>query len=162
MAVVSPVPATTQRMGSVRRVQEGEIVEEPNQAVVVDEPIYVAVSKEVKESKLNLIWAIQNSGGRRICILHVHVPATKIPLMGAMFPASSLKEQEVRAYRDIERQTMHKTLDEYLRICQRMGVQAEKVHIEMDNIEKGIVELVSERGIQRLVMGAASDRSHSR
>ncbi|XP_057754675.1 U-box domain-containing protein 33 isoform X2 [Arachis stenosperma] len=162
MAVVSPVPATTQRMGSVRRVQEGEIVEEPNQAVVVDEPIYVAVSKEVKESKLNLIWAIQNSGGRRICILHVHVPATMIPLMGAKFPASSLKEQEVRAYWDIERQTMHKTLDEYLRICQRMGVQAEKVPFEMDNIEKGIVELVSQRGIQRLVMGAASDRSHSR
>ncbi|KAJ1408635.1 Rossmann-like alpha/beta/alpha sandwich fold [Sesbania bispinosa] len=163
MAVVSPVPATTQRtrsMGSVREIG-GEIVEEPNPAVV-DEPIYVAVAKDVKESKLNLIWAIQNSGGKRICILYVHVPATMIPLMGAKFPASSLKEQEVRAFREIERQDMHKTLDEYLRICQRMGVRAEKLHIEMDSIEKGIIELISQHGIRKLVMGAASDKCYSR
>lgn len=43
-------------------------------------------------------------------------------IVGAKFPASSLKEQEVRAYREIERQSMHKTLDEYLLFCRRMGV----------------------------------------
>lgn len=42
--------------------------------------------------------------------------------VGTKFPASSLKEQEVRAYREIERQNMHETLDDYLLICQRMGV----------------------------------------
>ncbi|KAK2394436.1 U-box domain-containing protein [Trifolium repens] len=63
---------------SVREVG-GEIEEEPNIAVV-DKAISVAVSKDVKESKLNLIWAIQNSGGKKICILFVHVPATMIPL----------------------------------------------------------------------------------
>jgi len=42
--------------------------------------------------------------------------------VGAKFPASSLKDQEVQAYREMERQNVHKTLDEYLRICQRMGV----------------------------------------
>jgi hypothetical protein len=70
-----------QRNGSVSSVREvgGEIEEEPNTGVV-DEAIYVAVSKDVKESKLNLIWAIQNSGGKKICILFVHVPATMIPL----------------------------------------------------------------------------------
>ncbi|XP_004492744.1 U-box domain-containing protein 33 isoform X2 [Cicer arietinum] len=139
----------------------GEIEEEPDQGVV-DEAIYVAVSKDVKESKSNLIWAIQNSGGKKICILYVHVPATMIPLMGAKFPASSFKDQEVRAYRDIERQNMHKTLDEYLRICHRMGVRAEKLHIETDNIEKGILELISQQGIRKLIMGAASDKCYSR
>lgn len=81
MAVVSSMPATIQRTGSVSSVRDvrGEIEEEPNQ-IVVDEGIYVTVSKDVKESKLNLIWAIQNSGGQRICILFVHVPATMIPL----------------------------------------------------------------------------------
>jgi len=81
MAVVSPMPATIQRTGSVNSVREvrGEIEEEPDQTVV-DEAIYVTVSKDVKESKLNLIWAIQNSGGKKICILFVHVPATMIPL----------------------------------------------------------------------------------
>ncbi|CAL0304690.1 unnamed protein product [Lupinus luteus] len=122
---------------------------------MVDEPLYVAVSKDVKENKLNLIWAIQNSGRKRICILHVHVPTTVIPL-------SSSKEQEVRAYREFERQNMHKTLDNYLLICQRMGVRAEKLHIEMDSIEKGILELISQYNIQMLVMGAASDKNYSR
>lgn len=57
----------------------GEIVEETNTGVVND-AIYVAVAKEVKESKANLIWAIQNSGGRKIYILHVHVPDTMVPV----------------------------------------------------------------------------------
>lgn len=85
MAVLSPVPTTTQRVGSVRSLRDRimasrEEIGEVLSPAVVDEPIYVAVSKDVKESKLNLIWAIQNSGGKRICILHVHVPATMIPL----------------------------------------------------------------------------------
>ena len=89
MAVVSPVPATTQRMGSVRLLSDagGEILEEPNPRVV-DQPIYVAVTKEVKESKLNLIWAIQTSGGKRICILYVHVRATMNPLCMYIYYAS--------------------------------------------------------------------------
>ncbi|XP_028770412.1 U-box domain-containing protein 33 isoform X2 [Neltuma alba] len=139
----------------------GEFVGEPNPEAV-EEKIYVAVSKDVKGCKLNLIWAIQNSGGKKICILHVHEPATMIPLMGTKFPASALKDQEVEAYRETERQNMHKILNEYLLICQRMGVRAEKLHIERDCIEKGIVELVSEYDIRKLVMGAASDKSYFR
>lgn len=89
MAVVSPMPATPQQVSSVRSLRNigvpgimtsiGEIVEEPNPNVV-DDTIYVAVAKDVKDSKLNLRWAIHNSGGKKICILHVHVPAAMIPL----------------------------------------------------------------------------------
>lgn len=89
MAVVSPVPAILQRFNSVRSLQDfgvtrtmtgrGEIVVEANTGVVND-TIYVAVTKDVKESKSNLIWAVQHSEGKKICILHVHVPATMIPL----------------------------------------------------------------------------------
>ncbi|XP_014497846.1 U-box domain-containing protein 33 isoform X2 [Vigna radiata var. radiata] len=163
MAVVSPVLATSQRMGSVRSPSHasGEILEEPNPGVV-DQPIYVAVAKEVKESRSNLIWAIQHSGGKRICILYVHVRATMIPLLGGKFPTSALKEEQVQAYWEEEKQNMHRTLDEYLQICQRMGVRAEKLHIEMDSIEKGIIELVSQHGIRKLVMGAASDKYYNR
>ncbi|XP_028790027.1 U-box domain-containing protein 33 isoform X1 [Neltuma alba] len=171
MAVASPVPAITRGFRSVGFSQDSgvtgnmagveEIVEEPNKSVVND-TIYVAVAKDLKESKSNLTWAIQNSGGNKICILHVHVPATMIPLMGTKFPASSLKEEEVEAYRELERQNMHKNLDEHLLFCSRMGVRAEKLHMEMECIEKGIVQLVSEHGICELVMGAASDNRHSR
>ncbi|KAJ7951146.1 putative U-box domain-containing protein kinase family protein [Quillaja saponaria] len=138
-----------------------EIIEEPT-ACVSDDLIYVAVAKDLKDSKSTLIWAIQNSGGKRICLLHVHQPAQMIPLMGTRFPASSLKQTEVVAYREMERQKMHKNLDEHLLFCRKMGLQAEKLHIEMDSIEKGIVELISQYGIRRLVMGAASDKHYSR
>lgn len=34
--------------------------------------------------------------------------------------------------------------------------------IEMESIENGIVELISELGIRKLVMGAAADKHHSK
>lgn len=43
-----------------------------------------------------------------------------------------------------------------------MQIRAEKLHIERDCIEKGIVETISQYNIQKLVMGAASDKYHSR
>lgn len=45
-----------------------------------DPMVYVAVGKDVKaECNSTLLWALQNSGGKRICILHVHAPAQLIP-----------------------------------------------------------------------------------
>lgn len=41
-------------------------------------------------------------------------------------------------------------------------MRAEKLYIEMDSIGKGIIELISRYNIQNLVMGAASDKYHSR
>ncbi|KAL4621989.1 hypothetical protein ACB092_06G264900 [Castanea dentata] len=85
-----------------------------------------------------------------------------IPIMGTRFPASTLTEQEVRAYREIERQNMQKILDEYLLFCRKIGARAESRHIEMDSIEKGIVNLICQHGIRKLVMGAAADKHYSK
>ncbi|CAJ1950147.1 unnamed protein product [Sphenostylis stenocarpa] len=171
MAVVSSMPATPPQVNPMNTLRDigvpgimtsrREIVSEPSPSMVND-TIYVAVPKDVKDGKLNLIWAIQNSGGKRICILHVHVPAPMIPLMGAKFRANALREEEVHDYHERERQKMHKTLEAYLLICQRMGVRAGKLHIEMDCVEKGIVQLISQYGIKTLVMGAACDKYHSK
>lgn len=119
--------------------------------------LYVAVGKEVKNYEPLLFWAIQNSGGRIISILHVHQPDNFIPILGEKFHWSSLEEQPVRAYRGIERQFMLKTLDEYLHICHNFRVQAEKIYIEMDSVEMGILQLIAEHNIEKLVMGAAED-----
>ncbi|KAJ6390819.1 hypothetical protein OIU77_024935 [Salix suchowensis] len=166
MAVVSPVPdATTQQASPLTLagdMENGrEIVAEPV-ARVIEDKIFVAVGKSVKEYKWMLIWALQNSGGKRICIVHVHQPSQTIPLMGTKFLASALKEQEVRAYREIERQEMHRMLDEYFLLCRQMGVRAEKLYVEMESIEKGILELISQHGIRKLVMGAAADKRYSK
>ncbi|GAB4844494.1 hypothetical protein Ancab_037872 [Ancistrocladus abbreviatus] len=133
---------------------------EPSVSATVEDTLYVAVGKEVKDSERTLLWALQNSGGRKICILHVHQPSEMIPILGGMYHASHLKEQQVRAYRDIERQIMFRTLDAYLDICSQLGVWAEKLHIESDSIEQGILDLISIYKIEKLVMGAAADGSY--
>ena len=87
MAVVGSVPAVTQHVGRIRypdisglmASSEGEIVEEPIESVV-EEKVHVAVGKELKESKSTLLWALQNSGGKKLCLLHVLVPARMIPV----------------------------------------------------------------------------------
>ncbi|XP_074263321.1 U-box domain-containing protein 33-like isoform X2 [Silene latifolia] len=142
----------------------GEITGKPGNEVIVDDKIYVAVGKEVKESKSALIWALHNSKGKKICILYVHVPAKMIPMpMGGKFPASKVGEKELKAFREKEQQEMLSILDAYLKICAQVGVLAEKIHIEVDStIEEGIVELISQQRIGKLVMGAAADRTYKR
>ncbi|XP_021906273.1 U-box domain-containing protein 33 isoform X1 [Carica papaya] len=172
MAVVSPVPAIAQGVDSMRflgartpriMASRRELVAE-SVAEIIEERIFVAVGKNVEKSESTLLWALRNSGGKRICIVHVHRPAQRIPLtnLGTKFPASSLKEQVVRAYREIERQNMDEILEEYLRICRQVGVRAEKLYTELDSVENGILELISQHGIKKLVMGAAADKQYSR
>ncbi|CAH8361448.1 unnamed protein product [Eruca vesicaria subsp. sativa] len=170
MAMVTPIPAIEERAGSMRfhgmgspgsRSSRSSVTEEPVSRLI-DEKIFVAVCKDVGKSKSTLIWALQNTGGKKICLVHVHQPSQMIPVMGAKFPVSSVKEEEVRVFREKEREKVHMVLDEYLRICQQRGVRAEKMFIEMESIENGIVELISELGIRKLVMGAAADKHHSK
>ncbi|GAB2291010.1 hypothetical protein Dimus_025265 [Dionaea muscipula] len=129
---------------------------------VIEDKLFVAVGRKVSESKSSLLWALQNSGGNKVCLLHVHQPSHTISVLGGKFPVSSVGEREVRAHRENERQEMNKILDEYLRICKKLGVQAEKLHIDMDSIEKGIVELITRNRIGKLVMGGAADGRYSR
>ncbi|PWA92227.1 U-box domain-containing protein kinase family protein [Artemisia annua] len=57
---------------------------------------------------------------------------------------------------------MHKLLNQYKQICQKAGVCPEVHYIEMSSIEKGIVALILEHNVRRLVMGAAADKHYSR
>lgn len=41
-------------------------------------------------------------------------------------------------------------------------VKAEKLVIEMDDVAKGLLELISLHGITKLVMGAAADKHYSK
>lgn len=87
MAVVSHAPAI-QRVDSLRvhdirvsgiMASRQEIAEEPV-ARIIDNIIHVAVGKDVKEGKSIVEWAYRYSGGKKLCIIHVHQPAQKIPL----------------------------------------------------------------------------------
>ncbi|KAG2725257.1 hypothetical protein I3760_01G057600 [Carya illinoinensis] len=115
---------------------------------VAEDMLYVALGENVKKNKVLLLWALQNSGGRKIGIIVVHRPAKVIPIMGVKFPASKMEKAEVDAYREIERKEMKNILDEYCQICREMG--------------KGILELITKHNISKLVMGATADKHYSK
>lgn len=129
-----------------------------------EDEVYVAVVKDVKEGKANFLWLLHNTPeDKKVVVVHVHRPAQKIPTALGWIPASHLQEEEVAAYRSIERANMHGCLDEYMTMCSRVKVKrAGKLVIEKDDVRKGLVELVAQRGITQLVMGAAADKYYSR
>ena len=57
---------------------EGEI--EMEGLCDVENTIFVAVGKNVKESKSTLLWALRSFSGKKICLLHVHEPAHSVSL----------------------------------------------------------------------------------
>ncbi|XP_030474345.1 U-box domain-containing protein 33-like [Syzygium oleosum] len=127
---------------------------------VFKDMIYVAAGKDVKEGIAKLVWTVRQSRGKvKICIIHVLVPSQTIPMggLGAGMPANSANEILLREHREKERINMHKILDTYLRVCQKLGVPAKKEYIKSDSVQKGIVELIRLYGIKKLVMGAAAD-----
>ncbi|PWA34620.1 U-box domain-containing protein kinase family protein [Artemisia annua] len=101
--------------------------------------IYVAVGKEVKESQLALRWALDNLGGWGILYTH-----------------------QIVAHRAAEMQEMNQILDKYKQICQKAGVFAEVHYIEMNSIEKGIVDFILKHNVRKLAMGAAADKQFSK
>lgn len=127
-----------------------------------EDTLFVALGKDVKESETVLMWALHNSRGKKICILHIHQPAQKISMMGPKVSITLLDEHIVRDHHEKEWREMQKLLDKYVWTCAQAGVRAEKLPKEMDFIEKGIVQLVTQDRIKWLVMGAAANKYYSR
>ncbi|CAL5025998.1 unnamed protein product [Urochloa decumbens] len=143
----------------------GEAAESP--PIIVEDKIFVAVPEEFKHGKSTLLWALQNlakdsSRSSRIVIAHVHTPAEMITMgLGANVHYSTMRPQELHAYRQHEREKM-KRLNEYVLICRRLKVNCDKEDIQNDDIAKGIIELIALHGITKLVVGAASDKNYSK
>ncbi|KAF8108535.1 hypothetical protein N665_0108s0070 [Sinapis alba] len=153
MTLKIPIQEMVKLVGSLRLC--GKDMDEPmvisKRVMVMDEKVYVAVTGKDLESKSSLVWAIQNTGGREFCIVYVHQPM-HISASGVMFHEQKLQKEKEKA---------HNNLDKYLSICRQMHVNAEKIYIEMDSVEEGILQLISQRGVKRLVMGAAADRHYT-
>ncbi|XP_010053715.2 U-box domain-containing protein 33-like [Eucalyptus grandis] len=122
-------------------------------ARVVNDRIYVAVGRDVQESKSTLSWALENFGAD-FRIIHVHQPHQLNPSPRPFHGSRSRDPQELAS------QQMDSILDEYIHMCSQAEVHAEKRFIEMQDIGEGIVELVEQHAITKLVMGAAADRRY--
>ncbi|KAJ9171390.1 hypothetical protein P3X46_014767 [Hevea brasiliensis] len=141
---------------SSRRGSTSQVADEDD-----DDTVYVAVGKDFEENKLNLVWAIENFPGKRLCIIHVHQPAKMIPFVGGKFPASRLAQHELKEFQKLERNIMLKILDDYVLFCGQLDVHADKLCVEMDDVGKGIIELAYHYDIKKLVMGAAANKHYS-
>ncbi|KAE8665810.1 putative U-box domain-containing protein kinase family protein [Hibiscus syriacus] len=123
-----------------------------------DETIYVAVGKTVEESKHILSWALNNLCPAKIRVLHVHQPASFINLSLNMSRTSFSSRLQPQEYGN---KILDRVMDDYLLICEQRSVHATKLNIEMDNAAKGIVELIRDYNIKKLVMGAAANKHFS-
>lgn len=126
----------------------------------VENTVFVAVGKNVKESKSTLLWALEYFAGRDLCLLHVHQPAQFLHFIDEKLSASKLKQQASKAYRELERQKMHKLLNQYLAVLDK--VEAGKIWIEMERVDEGIVHIIAQKHIRWLVMGAATEKQYSK
>ncbi|KAG6469833.1 hypothetical protein ZIOFF_070766 [Zingiber officinale] len=128
-----------------------------------NDKMYVAVAKEFATGKDHLVWVLKNNPMiKKIVLIHVHVPSPVVPMKGAWFPANQLEPEEVKAYRQIEQETMQRALNEYIDGCSSIKeVQVEKLVIEADDIGQGLLQLISQHRITNLVMGAAGDKHYT-
>lgn len=127
----------------------------------VENTVFVAVGKSVKDSKTTLFWATNNFPGKKICLLHVHQTSQLATLVDEKFSIIKVKKMMTKAWREVERRNMHKLLNQYLLILNQLGVQACKVWIEIENVEKGIIQVIAQYNVKRLVMGAAVDEHYT-
>ncbi|RCV10773.1 hypothetical protein SETIT_2G135400v2 [Setaria italica] len=154
-------PGSSSSSSSSRSPSLREIDEEA--AVVINdggEKLYVAVGKDFKDGKSSLSAAQSLGllgGGLSLVLLHVHQPADRIMSGLCKVPASQLEEKELKAYRKIEREEMNTLLNQYMTYCRLyLKVQAETLVIEKNNVPNGIVELINQHCITKLVMGMSS------
>ncbi|XP_022140911.1 U-box domain-containing protein 32 isoform X2 [Momordica charantia] len=138
----------------------GGTAEEIGQQLVfdVEHTIFVAVGTNVDETKTTLIWAVHNFAGKNFCLLHVHPPPPGVGLRNEGPSSNTLKEQIAKAFEEPGRQKPFEPLNQYVAILAKLGVQAQKVWIETNSVERGIVEIIAQYSIKWLVMGLDAER----
>ncbi|CAK9318260.1 unnamed protein product [Citrullus colocynthis] len=120
----------------------------------VEDTIFVALGTDVDAAKATLIWAVHNFAGKTFCLLHVHHLAPKNEEPSSYI----LKGHLAKAVEEPESQKPFELLNQYVLILAKLGVQAQKLWIETNNVERGLVEIIAQYSIKWLVMGLDTER----
>uniref|UniRef100_A0A1J3ERB2 U-box domain-containing protein 33 n=1 Tax=Noccaea caerulescens TaxID=107243 RepID=A0A1J3ERB2_NOCCA len=104
MALVTPIPAMGERAGSMRF--HGKVKQEQyyGRNGFEAENIRCCGQTRSQEQVYTHLGIIA-----KICLIHVHQPSQMIPVMGAKF-----QEEQVKVFREKEREKVHMVLDEYI------------------------------------------------
>ncbi|XP_047067374.1 U-box domain-containing protein 33-like isoform X1 [Lolium rigidum] len=147
------------RSASLREIDEEATILEDEADDSGRGEVYVAVGKDVKDGRSNLFWAARNllAGDLKLVLLHVHQPAERIMTGLCKVSASQLEEKELKAYRKIEKDDMNTLLHQYISFCRvSLKMQAETLVIEKNSPATGIIALIDQNHIAKLVMGTSS------
>ncbi|TKW08473.1 hypothetical protein SEVIR_6G030100v4 [Setaria viridis] len=140
-------------------------------AMLFQEKVFVALPEESGESIL--CWVLEHaSSSAEIIIMHIKRRQT-----GSLnhkvehcekYSNDLEEEHKTKHEQDGETaakelsQSQHAPLDKYLNQCAKLEFKAKILMIEEWNVAEGILELVDRFWIRTLVMGAASDKHHSK
>ncbi|KAL9296609.1 hypothetical protein ACSQ67_022505 [Phaseolus vulgaris] len=119
-----------------------------------DEKVHVAVGKSLKKDTTLIQWCFTHFSSAHICLLHVYRPSTMIPTLLGKLPASQASPEVVSAYRIEEREDSKRLMEKYLSLCRAAKVKVTSIIGEADQVQKGIVDLVTVHNIRKLVIGA--------
>ncbi|XP_074279864.1 U-box domain-containing protein 33-like isoform X3 [Silene latifolia] len=125
--------------------------------------IYVAIGEDVEERESTLRWVLNGFMEYTICVIYVHVPAKRIPLpSGLELPVRLVRKNELEAFRAQETEKVLQILDDCIKMCAVLRVSCQTTFVEKDSITEGILELIYQLRIQKLVMGAAANHKYWR
>uniref|UniRef100_A0ACD5YYA0 Uncharacterized protein n=1 Tax=Avena sativa TaxID=4498 RepID=A0ACD5YYA0_AVESA len=119
--------------------------------------LHVAVGRSPEKTLPLLRWAFRRFACSRVALVHVHQPSPVIPTLLGKIPAAQATEELVSSHRRTERDEMNKILLTYLAFCNRAQVRASVLVAENEQIHDGIVTLVRDHGVTKLVMGSIPD-----
>ncbi|EEC66449.1 hypothetical protein OsI_32495 [Oryza sativa Indica Group] len=123
----------------------------------VDARVHVAVGRSPEKTLGLLRWAFRRFACTQVVLVHVHQPSPLIPTLLGKIPAAQATEELVLSHRKSEKDEMNKILLTYLTFCHRAQVQASLLVTENEQIHDGIITLVKDHGITKLVMGSTPD-----
>lgn len=142
-------------MGSIQEAVSS--AEERVEDVEENDTVYVAVGLNTEKNKKLLHWTTHKFSRNNICLLHIHQPDL-VNSFKTNVSEYEPKGHAIKAFQEHGSQEVHELLDQYILTLVPAGVQAFKLLIEKDDIEKGIIEAIAQHNIRCLVMGAAADR----
>ncbi|XP_010522979.1 PREDICTED: U-box domain-containing protein 54-like isoform X2 [Tarenaya hassleriana] len=120
--------------------------------------VYVAVGKDAGKNELTLLWVLRNLRVKKLYLLHVHQP------IHMTASSSGLEESEINGILQLELNGTYESLHWYRVLCQNEGMNGQDVDItciSMEDVGEGIVELIYDNDVRKLVMGAAADTRYS-
>lgn len=116
--------------------------------------MFVAVGRSTDKTLALLRWTLLHFGSVELCLAHVHQPSPLIPTLLGKLPAAQANPIMVAQYRRTEWEKTSKLLDSYLRMCLRMKVNARIVTTESEQVQTGLMDLIAQHEVKKLVMGA--------